>query len=203
MTVALLPLRSLRDGKRRLQTAYSSEERTLLVQEMLRRVVGALAGSSVIARIVVVSPDQELIAWVARFRVDILPQPGLGLNEGLEYARQTIRHRWPHAPIMVMLPDLPLVSSADIDAMTRLGAQNTVVVAPDRHSVGTNAMWLPASATLPFVFGKGSLRQHQEAATLLGLTMQCYRSAGTALDIDTTDDIELAGHSLELTRMSP
>ncbi len=203
MTIALLPVRSLRDGKRRLQVTHSSEERTILVQELLQRAVDALGNSGAITQILVVSPDQELLGRVARFGVDSLPQPGQGLNEGLEYARQMVRQRWQGAPLIVVLPDLPMIAAADIDAIISLSAQTTVVVAPDRHGVGTNAIWLPSSAAVPFQFGEGSLRRHRRAAAALGLALRYYQRPGTAFDIDTVQDLELVGWSTKLPQTRP
>ncbi len=203
MTVAILPMRSLRDGKRRLQSLYTVEERARLVQELFQRVLAALDRASMIEHVVLVSPDRDFIDWAARPGVVTLLQPQGGLNEGLEFARQVVRQRSPTLPLMVLLPDLPLISAGDINAIVALGGQARVVLAPDRHDTGTNALWIPASTALPFGFGEGSLRRHQHSAEALGLTWQCYRSLGTLLDIDTDEDLQLARQAGESVQILP
>lgn len=191
MTIALLPLRSLRDGKRRLQTVASVDERQSLVDGMLQHALAALVGSGAIERILVVSPDPAARQRAERLGASALVQPDQGLNEGLQHGRKIIGERWPGQPLLVMLPDLPFVEPADIASLVALGSEQTVVIAPDRHCQGTNLMWLPAAAALAFAYGVGSFGRHRHAAEGLGFAVRCYHGAGTAFDLDTAEDLEL------------
>ena len=191
MTIAILPLRALHDGKRRLAGVLPPSERTALVQGMLLRVVRALYAAGCIERICVVSPDAELLAWAQPLVVWPIKQPDGGLNAGLEYARSVVRAQAPPAALLTLLPDLPHLPAADLAGIEAARALETVVVAPDRHQQGTNALWLPPGATLPFAFGPDSLRQHLLAAEQLGLQVQQYHASGTAFDLDTAEDLEL------------
>lgn len=191
MTIAILPLRALHDGKRRLAGVLSPGERTALVQGMLLRVVRAVQTSKRIERVIVVSPDAELLAWVQPMAVWPIEQPAGSLNAGLEYARSVVRAQAPRADLLVVLPDLPQLQPLDIVGIVAAGTPGTVVVAPDRHQQGTNALWLPPDAGLPFSFGPDSLRQHLLAAERLGLRVQQYHARGSAFDLDTAEDLKL------------
>lgn len=191
MTVAILPIRALHDGKRRLQPVLSPAERTALVQGMLLRVVQALHDSGCITQVVVVSPDAEVLALVQHKRVWPVQQPDYGLNPGLEYARSTIHAQLPGTALLIILPDLPLLLAEDIVGIVGIGLADSIVIAPDRHEKGTNAMWLPPAASLPFSFGANSLWEHMAAAEQLGFKVQQYHGAGTAFDLDTAEDLEL------------
>jgi 2-phospho-L-lactate guanylyltransferase len=191
MTVAILPIRALHDGKRRLQLVLSPQERTALVHVMLLRVVRAVHASRCVEQVVVVSPDAAVLAAVQEQDVWLAQQPDQGLNSGLEYARSIVRAELPQAALLIVLPDLPLLQPMDIAGIVEAGADDTIVVAPDRHEYGTNALWLPPGAMLPFSFGANSLQQHRAAAAKLGLSVHSYAAVGTAFDLDTAEDLEL------------
>lgn len=198
--VALVPLRSLHDGKQRLRDVLSGAERTALVQRLFRRTQQALGASGQIAQIGVVSPDPALLDWTMSLPspTPLLPilQPNQGLNAGLEYGRRMLLHEaaQPLRPtgLLVVLPDLPSISATDIQALVQLSAPETVVVAPDRHGYGTNALLMQPPDALPFQFGDASLGRHVAAAQVHRLALRRYEASGIALDIDTADDLQLA-----------
>lgn len=188
-TCAILPLRSLRDSKRRLRDVLTVDERMRLVQHLFMRTHQALLASKVLDTICVVSPDHDVLAWVAQFGVLALLQPGQGLNAGLEYARAVLLQRNQYATLLVVLPDLPLINAGDIVAMAKLSDEQSVVLAPDRHERGTNGLLVRPAHVLPFCFGDDSLRSHTEMARICGLACMLYHAPGTALDLDTSDDL--------------
>ncbi len=189
---AVVPLRSLRDGKHRLSAYLEAHQRMALVQDLFIRTYRALLESAVVDAIWVVSPDPAIVDWVGQFQVEALWQPGHGLNPGLQYARDMLLQRRRCTGLLVILPDLPLVAAADIAALVRASAERTVVLAPDRHARGTNALLLRPPDALPFCFGEDSLRLHTQAARTQGLACRLYRAAGTAIDLDTPSDLEYA-----------
>jgi 2-phospho-L-lactate/phosphoenolpyruvate guanylyltransferase len=137
----------------------------------------------------VVSPDPQMLAWVAQFGVHPILQPDQGLNAGLEYARRVALNRQRATSLLVVLPDLPYVAPADIAALTHLDADNTVVLAPDRHGHGTNALLIQPADALVFHFGVASLERHRAEAQAGGLAIREYHATGTAFDLDTADDL--------------
>lgn len=198
-TVALVPLRSLHDGKQRLRDVLSVADRGALVRRLFRCTEQALSASGQIARIGLVSPDPAVLAWAATLEsatplVPIL-QPDQGLNAGLEYGRQVLLQPTAGQPtptaLLVVLPDLPDITGADVRVLAQLSAPETVVIAPDRHEQGTNALLLRPADALPFRFGVGSLEQHMLAARERGLLVRQYRAPSIAFDIDTADDLAL------------
>ncbi|HEX6289653.1 MAG TPA: 2-phospho-L-lactate guanylyltransferase [Herpetosiphonaceae bacterium] len=204
-TVAIVPLRSLHDGKRRLSGELSSAERAALVQRLFLRAQRAIMAAAGVEQLCVVSPDPALLEWVAGEGALPLLQPDHGLNAGLEYARQTLLERRAWSSLLVVLPDLPLIDTADVGALLRLGERGTVVVASDRHGAGTNALLLQPPDSLPFSFGAHSLQRHTAAARSRGLVVREYAAPSMALDLDTADDLrmfeELAvAHSMAIRR---
>ncbi len=187
--IALVPLRSLHDGKRRLCGVLTSAERTALVKRLFLRTYQALTLADAVDRVYVVSPDAVLLEWVADAGAWPLLQPGQGLNAGLEYARQMVLAQQGWSSLLVVLPDLPLIEPTDVTAIVRMGEAGTIVVAPDRHGSGTNALLLQPADSLPFYFGAQSLQRHIAAAETRGLAVQQYHAPSTAFDLDTADDL--------------
>jgi len=190
---AVVPVKSLETAKSRLAPALSPGQRAGLVEQLLARVLHAVAGSDAIAGMAVVSPDPRALAIAAAAGAVPLAQAGGGLNEALEQARA-----WALAggadTLLVLLGDLPLLQSADIAAMAEIARDPVrggpvVVVAPDRHRRGTNALLLSPPGTLPFHFGYDSYARHTQDALAGGAELMIYQSLGTGFDLDTPGDL--------------
>lgn len=195
-TVAIVPLRSLDDGKRRLIGVLSSRERTALVQRLFLRAQEAIAGSGCVDLLAVVSPDPALLAWVERAGALPLLQRGEGLNAGLEYARHTLLERKVWSSLLVVLPDLPLIQAADVAAMARISQPESIVIASDRHGSGTNALLLQPADAITFHFGAQSLQRHILAAQARDLVIRSYTTPSVAFDLDTAEDLHLLRESV-------
>ncbi len=121
--------------------------------------------------------------------VGLLPDLREGLNAnlhaGLDYAKRAGARR-----VLVLAGDLPLLTADDVRQMVNVPS-GTVVIAPDRHGRGTNALSLPLPQADEFVFafGPDSLRRHAQEATRLGLLMTAIHSPGLARDIDEPEDL--------------
>ena len=189
----VIPIRSLSDGKTRLSPVLDPAARAALTREMLDGVVRAALGTRSHADVVVISPDPDALADVGRIDPSIRlvlqnpATPGLvpALDQAAGYARQL-----GVSTVLILPADLPLVSSADIDNLLRRDAP--VVIAPDRHRMGTNALMVRLDAFgEPFVFqfGEGSFGKHQDEAARLGVDAVTATSIGTSFDLDTPEDL--------------
>jgi 2-phospho-L-lactate guanylyltransferase len=189
----VIPIRSLSDGKTRLSRVLDPAARSALTREMLERVVRAALGTVSQADVVVISPDPDALAEVERidpFIRTIAQDPGRpGLNPALEQAAEVVR-RSGGSTVLILPADLPLVASADIDNLLRRDAP--VVIAPDRHGTGTNALMVRLDAfgePFTFQFGEGSFGKHQDEAHRLGVDAVTAVSLGTSFDLDTPEDL--------------
>ncbi|HET8629475.1 MAG TPA: 2-phospho-L-lactate guanylyltransferase [Thermomicrobiales bacterium] len=190
-TIAVVPVKTLAGTKSRLAAALDPGERRALTLATLRDVLAALDRPGVAARLVVSVDPAALDAARTAGALALPERPGGGLNAALEQARDREEVGRADA-LLVVLGDLPLLAGADVSALLALADRpGTAVLAPDRHETGTNALLLRPPAALPFAFGAGSLARHRALAAARGLAVREYRAPGTALDLDTPDDLAL------------
>ncbi len=116
---------------------------------------------------------------------------GGGLNPSVQAAVETLT-REGFERVIVCHGDLALPGSFS-DFVT---PARTVVIAPDRHSDGSNVISVPVDAGFRFAYGRGSLDRHVDEATRCGLPVMMIDSLD--LDIDTPEDLALYRRQMDL-----
>jgi 2-phospho-L-lactate guanylyltransferase len=192
LIVAVVPIRSLRDGKTRLSPILAPDERAAFLRHSAERVITTALDSRVVDTVLVVSPDPAVLAWSADFgrRVYALAQPAdqPGLNGAIAAARDWALERDADG-ILSLFADLPLISIFDIRRL--MARRNSIVLGPDRRGEGTNAMLLRLAGRgehFRFAFGEGSLAKHVAEARRLGLSVAVEDIPGIGFDLDTPLD---------------
>ena len=94
--------------------------------------------------------------------------------------------------------DCPVVEPEELSRLLgRTAGAPSVVIVPDRHGSGTNALLLtPPSAVAPS-FGTGSLARHAARATAAGATVKVCDLPSLGLDVDTPDDLAALRSALD------
>jgi 2-phospho-L-lactate guanylyltransferase len=195
-TLVVIPVRSLEGAKSRLGAVLDAEERRELVEHLLRRTVAVALATPAVTRVLVVSPDPEVLAVAQAAGAEGLRQTSAGLNPGLVEARAAMAPTR-HGRMLVVPGDLPAVS---VEALSRLlraadDASTTagvVVLAPDRHGRGTNALLLDPAGIIEPDFGGDSRDAHARLALAAGAAYREVADDDIALDLDTPDDLLLA-----------
>ena len=159
------------------------------MRDMLRHVLRAIDQSCAVSDIAVISPGTDDLALPPG--VEHITQYWTGLNNLLEQGRMWAEAEEADA-MMVIFADLPLLTLDDIEDITKLARRSgTVVLAPDRHEVGTNILLAHPPSAARFAFGTSSYAAHRALHRAAGVYVETYRSRGTSVDIDTPDDLEL------------
>ena len=184
----------LAQAKTRLQAHLDVTERAQLIHDTLRHTVHALQVSGVVRRIVLVTRDVQVMAWAQIWQVDVhreTEQTG-GLNGALREARQSL---CPSAEALLILPgDMAWLEAEDVRAMVQLATSidgPLVLIAPDRHEQGTNALLLRPPGVIDFAFGPNSAQLHATLAQTAGVTTLWYHSSSISLDVDELSDLHL------------
>lgn len=194
-TYAVVAVRGVADGKQRLRSFFRAGEIELVISRLTLLVAIATQRSGVVEQVGVISADTDLLEWLRRENptLNLLWQPPHmpGLN-----AAFTLGARWAlsqHAERYLALPaDLPLIMP---DAVCQLVKNTTpVVVVPDRHREGTNALLLSPPDAIPFAFGPASKARHLEAAKACGLKAAEANIPELVFDLDTPGDIHDLWH---------
>ena len=189
---ALIPVKALALGKSRLSSELDLEARIQVTRESLRHIVHVLKSVSRIGKIIIISRDSQVAAWARQWRVTSLREQHTGLNEALRDARTHLRKA---EAILVLPSDLVALSVTDIEAI--LDAAETsreerwVVIAPDRHGNGTNALLLRPPQVIEFEFGANSSQRHAALAYAAGVTPIIFKSDSISLDLDSPEDYAL------------
>jgi 2-phospho-L-lactate/phosphoenolpyruvate guanylyltransferase len=189
---AIVPVKPLRRGKSRLAEVLSLEERAALNQSLLIHTLDTLKESSDIEHILVVSRDQEALALARAHGARTVQENGSPeLNSAL--ARATIVARnYATRGVLVLPADLPLITPHDIQSMIEKAyPPPVVVVAPDRHQQGTNALLVSPVGLITYDFGPGSFRRHCEKAIAAGARLEICNLPSLALDVDFPEDLDL------------
>jgi 2-phospho-L-lactate/phosphoenolpyruvate guanylyltransferase len=191
--VAIVPIGELEGAKSRLGGTLDAEERRDLVDRMFDRTVRAALATPGIAETLVVSPDREALATAAALGARTLRQRSQGLNRGLGEARDDALAGGADAIVVVPI-DLPLVSSATlaeiIAPLSVVAERPLVILAPDRHGRGTNALVLAPPTAIEFGFGGDSRAAHAACAADAG-ARYVELDGPLSVDIDTPDDLLL------------
>ena len=189
MLYAIVPVKPLHLAKGRLSAVLTAPERRALVLAMLGGVLAALRAAEAVREIIVVSRDAEVLALAARLGAAALLERAEGLNEA--YAQAAAFAALSGARALLALPaDLPLVTTGEIAGLVAAGQDVGVALAPSRDG-GTNGLYRPADAPLPFLFGPGSLARHLDAAHAYGIAARLFGAPGLELDVDRPDDLLL------------
>jgi 2-phospho-L-lactate guanylyltransferase len=187
---AVVPVKDLQGAKQRLAEVLSAKERQELFAAMLEDVLCALAASSGLAGILVVTRDPLGQRLAARYGARVLvEEENRGHTAASSLGAGTLRQEGVGG--MVQVPaDLPLLAPGDIEALLRVhGQAPALTLSPARDGRGTNAVVSSPPDLLPLRFGDDSFSAHMRRARSLGIEPKIVRRPALALDLDTPDDL--------------
>jgi 2-phospho-L-lactate guanylyltransferase len=143
-----------------------------------------------IESVLVVSRDSAALALARDHGARTVQEKGAPeLNVALERAT-IIARTYATLGVLILPADLPLISSEDIrEMLTRVGEPPVVVVAPDRHHDGTNALLVCPAGLIEYEFGPGSFQRHCDRAKRAGARLEICEFPALALDLDLPEDL--------------
>jgi 2-phospho-L-lactate guanylyltransferase len=193
MTVwAIVPVKPLRRGKSRLADILPDAERAELNRWLLEHTLSTLADTRGIEETLVISRDPEALALARDFQARTLQEDASSrLNNAL--TRATAVARMHNISGVLILPaDLPLVAAEDVENLLEKSQRKPgVVIAPDRHEDGTNALLVRPAGLIEYEFGPHSFQRHCERARKAEARLEIVHRPALALDLDLPEDLEL------------
>jgi 2-phospho-L-lactate/phosphoenolpyruvate guanylyltransferase len=194
---AIVPVKPLRRGKSRLSSVLSPEARTALNHFLLSNTLEILASIPEIEFSLVVSRDPEALTIAREYKARTVQEQGAPqLNVALTRATMVASSHFVQA-VLIVPADLPLLTRDDlIEVIRRSNDPPVVVVTPDRHRQGTNALLISPLGFIKYEFGPGSFQRHCDQAEKAGARLEICERQSVSLDIDFPEDLELAGYEL-------
>ncbi len=187
-TLALLPVKSFPNAKQRLGPGLGPPMRRQLAEVMLCDVLAALHASTVEGVIVITAGDRPA-ALAREHGARVIADRERGHNDaarlGVEEALRDGADR------VLMVPgDCPALDPADVDELlARPTGERSLVIVPDRHGSGTNALLIRPPGAVSPAFGPGSAQRHARLARQAGIEHEVLIVPSLALDIDTAEDL--------------
>ncbi|MCC7118981.1 MAG: 2-phospho-L-lactate guanylyltransferase [Anaerolineales bacterium] len=189
---AIVPVKPLKRGKSRLAGTLSEEERTQLNQNLLEKTLGTLTQLKELDKILVVSRDPHALTIARNYGAKTVQEDGQPhLNTAL--TRATVVAQIHNTQGVLVIPaDLPLLTAQDVQTLLdRSGKPPVVVIAPDRHHSGTNALLMFPAGLIDYDFGEGSFQRHCDRAKQAGANLEIVDLPSLALDLDLPEDLEI------------
>ena len=192
-TWAIVPVKPLVRSKSRLAGVLNPDERKSLSRTMLDHTLHVLTTCQAVENnVLVISRDPAVLTIARKYDINTVQESGSPeLNAALTRASRVVSSRGAKR-VLILPSDLPLLTKQDIEAiLSGKDLPREVVVAPDRHEDGTNALLIQPPSLFEFAFGIGSFKRHLKRAAEAGASVREYRSPTIGLDVDLPEDLEL------------
>jgi 2-phospho-L-lactate/phosphoenolpyruvate guanylyltransferase len=189
---AIVPVKTLRRGKSRLAGVLTEDERKLLIQTLLANTLKTLTTVPEVSQTLVVSSDMAALAQARELGAKTVQEDGTPeLNMALRRAT-VVAKVYATDGVLILPADLPLLSCQDIRTILSYAfPPPVVVIVPDRHKDGTNALFVNPAGLLTYSYGPGSFKRHCENAKEAGARLEICHLNSVALDLDMPEDLEL------------
>lgn len=199
-TIAVLPVKRFEQAKQRLMQAVGQGHRRALVEAMLSDTLLALRRVRAIDQTIVVTAERAAARIAEGHEALVVDDTATSHSEaallGVSQARELGAGR-----VLLVPGDCPLIDPAELEQLlARAAPARSVLIVPDRHGEGTNALLLTPPEVITPAFGDGSRHRHAALAVNEGATADVVALPSLALDIDTPDDLDTLVSTLAHTR---
>src|SRR5256884_1530590 len=161
MRALLLPVKDLRNAKKRLIGVLTPEERFSLAETMLADTVRAVQGVRRIEKVFVITNYAPAMQLAEENGWEILrEEQQISESHSVDAASKLCEQNGVSGLLRLPL-DLPLIQSSDIDELLALKCRApSLVIVPSRDGTGTNAILRTPPTLFPSHFGTGSFAKH-------------------------------------------
>lgn len=193
-TYAILPVKRFERAKQRLGGTLSDGSRWALAEAMVTDVLVALRRAASVDHVIVVTCEPRAESLAIGWGADVIADPQERSHS--DAATIGIRAAMERGATRVLLVpgDCPSLNPREIDEL--LGAGAGVVIVPDRHGTGTNALVLDPPDAIAPAFGPGSCERHADLARAAGVDHEVVEVSSLMLDVDTGEDLEALQEAL-------
>lgn len=199
MTIwAIVPVKPLRRGKSRLAQTLTEDERAELNSQLLVHTLKTLKKTPEVEEVLVVSRDPKALAIARDHNARTIRENGSpDLNTALERAT-AVAKMYTTNGVLVLPADLPLIAQEDVEKIIHVASdyKRVVVITPDRHKNGTNALLISPAGMIEYDYGENSFERHCESAHKAGAHLEICSLPSIELDLDLPEDLELVAEKI-------
>jgi 2-phospho-L-lactate/phosphoenolpyruvate guanylyltransferase len=186
---AVVPAKSLADGKSRLRSVLGDGERAGFARRLLEHVLDVLQGCELDGVLVATGGDD--VASVATSRgAQVLRDRDAGtLADVVDRALREVQSRGAQTAV-VLMADLPRIEVVDVRELLAAVGEHDVALVCDHLGRHTNALALAPPTAMATCFGReDSFAAHRAAAGAAGLRIALVRNERIAFDVDLPVDL--------------
>jgi 2-phospho-L-lactate guanylyltransferase len=200
VTVAVLPIKTFARAKHRLSEAVGVPDRRELAEAMVGDVLAALARVEGLDEVITVTAEPRAAAAARAIGArmvhdgDEAGQSAAALL-GVAAALETGAER-----VLLVPGDCPALDPREVGDLLARPRHADVVIVPDRHGAGTNALLLSPPDVIEPSFGPGSFARHAARAHAAGTVVRVVSVPSLGLDVDTPEDLEALRTALAASR---
>jgi 2-phospho-L-lactate guanylyltransferase len=190
MRALLLPIKDLRNAKKRLSGVLTPEERFGLAQAMLADTIRAVRDVRRAEKIFVITNYEPAMRIAEENGWEVLREDRqISESDSVDAASRLCELRGVTGLLRVPL-DVPLVQACDIDDLLAVECEApALVIVPSRDGMGTNAILRMPPASFPSHFGMGSFAKHVGEAERIGARVIFRRNTRLEMDVDDEADL--------------
>jgi 2-phospho-L-lactate/phosphoenolpyruvate guanylyltransferase len=189
-TAAVLPVKSFSQAKQRLDDAVGQPDRTELAAAMVGDVLAALRAAGSLDDLIVVTSESRAAAAAKAAGAHVVEDPvEAGQSDAAARGVRCAIARGAHRVLLVP-GDCPTLDGGELARLLERYDRAGVVIVPDRHGSGTNALLLSPPGAIQPSFGPGSFARHAALAAAVGAVVRVVQSPSLALDVDTPGDLD-------------
>lgn len=190
MRALLLPVKDLKNAKKRLTGVLTPGERFALAKAMLADTIRAVRGVKRAEKIFVATNYAAVMNIAEGYGWEIIRETRqVSESDSVDAASRFCEEMGVSGLLRVPL-DLPLLRSNDIDDLLAVDCQApALVIVPSRDGTGTNAMLRTPPTLFASHFGNGSFGKHLAEAETAGAHIIVRRNARLEMDVDDENDL--------------
>jgi 2-phospho-L-lactate guanylyltransferase len=189
VTLAIVvPVKSPRRAKQRLEPILGEADRMRLARAMARDVFRAVSSLQAYGRFVI-SDDPEILEAGRRFGLEpLVDELGQGQSAAVGQGFAVAWERGFNAALTIP-GDVPAVTSEELADLARYRPEIEVLLTPDREHLGTNGLRLVPPHAIALRFGEDSFSLHQSEARRANRSIAVKEVEGLRYDLDRPEDV--------------
>jgi len=173
----IVPVKRTVEGKSRL-AGFAGALRSDLAYAIALDTIAAAIATTGVARVLVVTDDEDVRADAERLGARVLADVGGGLNAVLRHGADAVADLDPAAPLAALQGDLPALRPTDLAAALDLARRHDRAFVSDAETTGTTLLTAATRSLFDPAFGIGSSGAHRQRGFV---------------ELDATDDATTTG----------